>query len=357
VLGWFFSLVALHLLLPGKRVQGVVLPDGSKLTYKLNAFLLFIITYGAAIYLGFVRNSLNLGYLYDAFLPLTTAATLFSTALAVYLYASSFKKGAMLSSHGATGWPWYDFWMGRELNPRVGPLDLKEFCELYPGLIGWALINLGMAHKQWTSLGRVTNSMVLVNVFQLYYVADALWNEASILTTMDITTDGFGFMLSFGDLAWVPFVFTTGARYLVFVPQDLPVWGVALVLGVKALGYWVFRGANGQKDQFRRDPTHPSVAHLKTLPTARGTKLIISGWWGASRHINYFGDWIMGLSWCMPCGLVGLQSVIPYFYCIYFASLLIHRERRDEAACRAKYGADWDKYCKLVPYRIIPYVY
>lgn len=46
----------------------------------------------------------------------------------------------------------YDLWMGRELNPRVtlGPLalDLKEFCELYPGLIGWALINLGMAHKQ-----------------------------------------------------------------------------------------------------------------------------------------------------------------------------------------------------------------
>lgn len=44
----------------------------------------------------------------------------------------------------------------------------------------------------------------------------------------------------------------------------------------------------------RRDPNHPSVSHLKTLPTARGTKLIISGWWGTARHINYFGDWIMG---------------------------------------------------------------
>jgi hypothetical protein len=44
----------------------------------------------------------------------------------------------------------------------------------------------------------------------------------------------------------------------------------------------------------RRNPNDPSVKHLKTLPTARGTKLIISGWWGMSRHINYFGDWIMG---------------------------------------------------------------
>ncbi len=63
------------------------------------------------------------------------------------------------------------------------------------------------------------------------------------------------------------------------------------------------------------------------------------------------------LSWCLPCGLTGLVSIIPYFYCIYFATLLIHRERRDDMACKAKYGGDWNTYCKLVPYRIIPYVY
>lgn len=65
----------------------------------------------------------------------------------------------------------------------------------------------------------ISNSMLLVNAFQLYYVADALWNEAAILTTMDITTDGFGFMLAFGDLAWVPLTFTSCARYLVDRPQ------------------------------------------------------------------------------------------------------------------------------------------
>lgn len=80
-------------------------------------------------------------------------------------------------------------------------------------------------------------------------------------------------------------------------PQNLPLAGVALVLGVQILGYTIFRGANGQKDQFRRDPNHPSVKHLKTLPTKRGTKLIISGWWGVARHINYFGDWLMGVAW------------------------------------------------------------
>ena len=34
----------------------------------------------------------------------------------------------------------------RELNPRVlwGSFDLKEFCELKPGLIGWFILNLGI---------------------------------------------------------------------------------------------------------------------------------------------------------------------------------------------------------------------
>lgn len=32
----FCGVLALHIILPGKKVQGVVLPDGSRLTYKLN---------------------------------------------------------------------------------------------------------------------------------------------------------------------------------------------------------------------------------------------------------------------------------------------------------------------------------
>ena len=147
------------------------------------------------------------------------------------------------------------------------------------------------------------------------------------------------------------------ARYLAFHPVDLPTWGVLAIIGVQLLGYTIFRGANGQKDAFRKNPRHPAVAHLKSMPTKRGTKLLISGWWGTARHINYFGDWLMGLAWCLPCGLEGLKSVVPYFYCIYFGTLLVHRERRDEHACRQKYGDDWDKYCSLVRWRIIPYVY
>ena len=64
--------------------------------------------------------------------------------------------------------------------------------------------------------------MALVCGFHGLYVADALWHEPAILTTMDITTDGLGFMLAFGDLAWVPFTYSLQARYLVDHPQARP---------------------------------------------------------------------------------------------------------------------------------------
>jgi hypothetical protein len=49
--------------------------------------------------------------------------------------------------------------------------------------------------------------------------------------------------------------------------------------------------------------------------------------------------------------------VIPYFYPTYLLILLIWRERRDEARCSQKYREIWAEYCKLVPWRILPYVY
>ncbi|KAF8070897.1 5-methyltetrahydropteroyltriglutamate--homocysteine methyltransferase [Scenedesmus sp. PABB004] len=357
VLGWFALILALHLLLPGQTARGVELPDKRRLTYKLNAFPVFVIVYGTAALLSFGTGSLDLTWAAANFVPLTTAAILASTALAAAAYGASFARGALLAPGGARGVRVYDFWMGRELNPRVGGVDVKEFCELYPGMIGWALLNLSFAYAQYAEHGRVTVAMALVNGFELWYVADALLNEAAILTTMDITTDGFGFMLAFGDLAWVPFTFCTQARFLASrPPARLGAAGVAATLAVQGAGYAIFRGANGQKNAFRRDPDHPSVAHLRSMPTARGTRLLVSGWWGAARHINYLGDWLMGLAWCMPCGAEGAAAVVPYFYCIYFAALLLHRERRDEAACRAKYGRDWDAYCARVPWRIIPHV-
>lgn len=126
---------------------------------------------------------------YDEFTQLAFTATVFSTLLAVYLYASSvwssrdggrfLTSETQLAAHGHTGNALYDFFIGRTLNPRIGTLDLKYFCELRPGLIAWLLINLSMAAKQYEKHGEITASIILVIAFQSYYVYDALTSEVS----------------------------------------------------------------------------------------------------------------------------------------------------------------------------------
>lgn len=199
----------------------------------------------------------------------------------------------------------------------------------------------------------VTPAMIAINIFQGLYVWDALYQERAILTTMDVTTDGFGYMLAFGDLCWVPFTYTLQARYLVGNPGLSGEWTCAVVV-LNAIGYAIFRGANGEKDAFRRDPSSPNLAHLKFLKTKRGTKLLISGWWGMARKINYTGDWLMGTAWCLT---TGFDSPFTFFYSGYFAVLLIHRAWRDDEFCHEKYGDDWVRYKKAVPAVFFPYLF
>lgn len=382
VCGWMALQVFLERVLPGALVEGVPLPNKSRLSYTMSGHLQFwislvLLTHGHVVFNvlpglssgSFLEGVLHiksfhsfpLEVIYDEYLGLITASVILSFSLAIYLYRSSFwgPKGKILAKGGDTGYAIYDFFIGRELNPRIGSLDLKEFCELRPGLVGWLVINLAMAVKQWqknaaaTGEGFISLSMALTVLLQGIYVWDAQYNEQAILSTMDITTDGFGFMLAFGDLSWVPFIYTLQARYLVDYDPALSLWQIAAIMAVHMLGFYIFRSANSEKDSFRRDPTAVEVRHLQFMDTKRGTKLLTSGWWGMARKINYTGDWLITLSWCLLCGF---RSPIPYFQAIYFAVLLVHRAMRDDMMCKEKYGADWDEYKRRVPYLFIPYI-
>ena len=305
-----------------------------------------------------------------------------------------------LAAGGHTGNVLYDWYIGRELNPRItlpllGEIDIKEFCELRPGMLGWAILDLTFVAHQYSTYGYVTDSILLVTLFQIIYVIDSIWMEPAVLTMMDITTDGFGFMLAFGDLVWVPFIYSLQCKYLAVYPVHLGLYGTLGVLAVNGIGYYIFRSSNSEKNAFRVNPNDPALAHLEYIETKSGSKLLVSSWWGMSRHPNYFGDWIMAWAWCLPTGLAGYlvqQSssvpgsgkspadgsivggsptrtqvvqgeargwgvVITYFYVIYFAVLLLHRERRDEEKCQRKYGDDWKRYQERVRWRIFPGVY
>ncbi|CAE6396224.1 unnamed protein product [Rhizoctonia solani] len=309
---WYAFLVAAWYVLPGEWLEGTELRTGGRKKYKFNAFSTFL---------------LNLGL------------------VAGWIFAFGPQSFTFIYDH----W-WF---IGRELNPSIGSFDIKSFAELRPGLILWFMINLSSACKQLTHRGTwyPTDSMMLVIFFQGVYIIDALYNERAILTTMDITTDGFGFMLAFGSLAWVPLTYSLQARYLAFNHIELGWFWASVIFAIHALGFWIFRWSNNEKNEFRNGKNPKNLTSFKT---ERGTRLLTSGWWGMCQHPNYLGDWIMALSYSLP---TGFHTPITYFYCSYFMILLLHRQMRDEEACRKKYGKDWDTYTRIVPWKIVPYIY
>ncbi|KAF7790592.1 hypothetical protein EIP86_001548 [Pleurotus ostreatoroseus] len=328
---WYTFCIVAWLVIPGNWIEGTPIRDGTKKTYKINAFSTFLLTMAIACGIIWLFGPRSLTFIYQRWIGFTTGALIMSVVQGVLCYAFSFNGNKLLALGGNTGNPIYDFFIGRELNPSIGSFDLKSFNELRPGLILWGLIDISMACEQAMRRGgSPTDSMMLVVLFQLLYIADSLYNESALFTTMDITTDGFGFMLAGGDLAWVPFTYSLQARYLVFRQVELgPVW-TALIVVVNLTGYYIFRVSNSDKNNFRNGKNPKNLTYMDT---ARGTKLLTSGWWGFCRHPNYTGDLMMALAWSLP---TGFETPITYFYVCYFTGLLVHRQLRDEESCRKK---------------------
>ena len=83
--------------------------------------------------------------------------------------------------------------------------------------------------------------------------------------------------------------------------------------------------------------------------------LLVSGFWGASRHINYLGEILMATGIVLAVGYPMLFW--PWLYPAYYLLLLITRQIDDDRRCQKKYGTLWTDYRKKVPYRIIPRIY
>ncbi|KAL8289042.1 hypothetical protein RB597_000906 [Gaeumannomyces tritici] len=402
VFGYHLLGALLYRFLPATEMEGTELFCGGKLKYRLNAFASSI-----CILVLCLAGTISQGSSFpvwviitEDYLQVLTANMAIAYFLATFVYVRSFsvkpgnRERRQLAEGGQTGNPFYDWFIGRELNPRVtlpiiGEIDIKEYMELRPGLLFWALLDLAFLAKQHRNFGFVSNGAVFVTAVQTLYVLDSHYNEPAVLTTLDIISDGFGMMLSFGDIVWVPLLHSQQMRYLSVHPVSLSPWGMAGVAILLVASFAAFRLSNNQKNLFRSNPQDPRVAHLKYIDTKAGTRLLVSGWWGISRHFNYLADWMQAWPYSLPTGAAGYvilaaggqgddgpssfrmldgREVVPgpaqwygvvftYLYVVYFACLLIHRASRDDEKCAGKYGQDWERYKAIVRWKILPYVY
>ena len=213
-------------------------------------------------------------------------------------------------------------------------------------------------------LGRVTNSMaicaVLINV---YLVKFFVW-EPGYWASMDIAHDRAGYYICWGCLMWVPSIYASPALYLAGHPADLAPLHAALLLVGGLACIWINYDADRQRQTFRATggrarvwgaPPRKLVATYTTASGARKQSLLLaSGWWGVARHFHYLPEILAALAWSAPAAA---SAPLPYFYVAFLTALLVDRAFRDDARCAAKYGAVWDAYRALVPYKIVPGVF
>jgi len=363
---WNTLQVALYMVVPGKDGLGQPTPSGRVLKYNCNGLNCWIITHIlilASVKFGLFRGSI----LYDNWLSILILANIAGLGLTIFAYVKALKSPSHVEDCRFSGSFFYDLFMGVEHNPRYGDFDFKLFFNGRPGILAWTLINLTCVAKQYERYGYVSNAMVIINLLHAIYILDFFVHEEWYLRTIDIAHDHFGFYLAWGDLVWLPFTYTLQAFYLVQHPDNLSTLQASAILIIGFGGYAIFRLANNQKDQFRKDmaefgdaivwgkpATYVAAVYKTHEGQIRHSPLLTSGWWGLARHFNYFGDLLGCLAYSLTCGT---HNLLPWFYLIYMTILLTHRVFRDHVRCKEKYGKFWDEYCREVPYKIVPYIF
>ena len=109
-----------------------------------------------------------------------------------------------------------------------------------------------------------------------------------------------------------------------------------------------------QKFFFKTDPGKSFLGITPEVVTDGERTLLVNGFWGLSRHINYLGEVLMATGIALS---VGYPDMIGPGCILYYVALLFPRERDDDRRCAAKYGALWQEYTARVKYRIIPFIY
>ena len=329
--------------IPGRLAVGRPDPDGATRTYNLNGLALFLMVILLAV-LGDVFDVISLSVLHTHFAELFIVANVFAFALSAGLYWQA--------SRGQDESPglWRGVFFGRQLNPTLFGVDLKLFS-YRPSLIALALFNVSFAVVQYDTYGELTLQMILYQAFTFIYVLNYFQFEYGMIYTWDIVAERFGWMLAWGDYVLVPFFYCLAGWWLVDSTSSLPGLAAAAICLLFVVGFCMFRGANEQKHRFKQN----SQTSIWGRPAeSLDGRLLVSGFWGVGRHLNYTGEICMYFAFAL---ITAFASWAPFALPVWLTVLLWHRSRRDDRRCRAKYGELWERYTQRVRFALIPGIY
>ncbi|XP_064077443.1 delta(14)-sterol reductase TM7SF2-like isoform X3 [Macrobrachium nipponense] len=345
--GFLVSLLLLSLIPLGRKVD---LPNGSVL--RCNGYIPMLVALAlvpALMYFG-----VDVLVVYKLYQHLLATVTVLSVVLALLLYikARNIPKDAK-NPLGNTGLFLPDLSTGRELSPVILGLDVK-FLIFRAMALMLLLFNVIVVIKDLdANKGQYSPTLLVACTFQIFVAVDTIWFEESISTMYEYNRVGCGLFTLISYLM-APFYLVIYSRVVLNHRTELEWYFLSLIAAVNLIGYTLSRGSYSQIHAFRKNPSDPAVAHLESLPTSAGRRLLVSGWWGVVRHPNYLGNIISFTSWTFLCGF---NFALPWVILALTCSAYIQRIYEVERDCKRKYGTAWDSYTQRVKNRLIPKVF
>lgn len=340
----------LNYALPGRWVIGYVTKTGTneKLRYRLNGLpVLFTVvaTWAGLCYSGVLPWDWFYTYRWYGLGGAVVFGLIFSAVLV--LPYPAVKKSFLA-----------DFYLGRLENPQLwgGRIDAKMW--LY--LVGAIMLELNIlsfaAHHYLLYGAQASAGLFLSTALLSFFVTEYLNFEEVHLYTYDFFAERVGFKLGWGCIAFYPFFYSVAQWSTAALPNPhTPVPLLVLYALLFFTGWGLSRGANLQKYYFKKDPTQSFLGIKPETITDGKRVLLVNGFWGLSRHINYLGEILMATGIILCVGYPLLPW--PWLYPLYYVVLLFPRQADDDKRCAEKYGPLWQQYVAKVPKRIIPGVY
>jgi delta14-sterol reductase len=339
----------LHVAIPSKPRTGYVTSEvtGEVLKYRTNGRYVL----AASILLWFVLGYTRLVpyvWLYETRWWGLIGAVVIGLAFSLYI----------VLRFPSTGKPFLaDLWFGRAKDVQVsdGFVDAKVWFYLV-GAVMLQLNVLSFAAFHLQHVASVNPGFLLACAMLTWFCFDYLIFERVHLWTYDFIAERVGFKLGFGCLAFYPYFYSVALWFTADLPNPhLPVL-LTVLFGVIFLFGWVLtRGANMQKYVFKTAPGRKFLWITNQALSDGDHSLVVNGFWGVSRHVNYLGETIQAVAIALAVGYGGIWEV--WLYPVYYVALFVSRQADDDKVCRAKYGELWDDYSAKVKYKIIPRLY
>jgi len=354
-----FIIVQLIILkfLPGIKVYGPPDKNNYRPEYKKNGLAAFILT--IAVYLGsaYGLNLFSPSIIYNNFGYFLGTFNIIAVTLCSFLYLKG-KTFPSKGEHGTTGSAILDYYWGMELYPRIFDIDIKQFTNCRFGMTLWAILILVHLHKHYELNGVLSNSIIVSGLLQLVYIIKFFTWETGYFNTIDIMHDRAGFYICWGCLVFLPIIYTLPTLYLVKAEYNLSYNKAILVFTIGLYAIYMNYSIDLQRQEFRNNKLksmpYINANYIDEEGNYKQNKLLLGGYWGMARHINYTFELLAALMWTVPAGY---SHLYPYIYVIYLTILLLHRIKRVEDRCEQKYKKDWDEYKAIVPYNMITRVY